>query len=339
MSLTVAVCVPVRDEIDRLPRLLEGINALEIPVRIKPVLCFALDGSEDGSRDWINDIVIVKRWQVETLELDRLDIPNAGRARKAAMDLGRSFMDDNGILISTDADSRPVSNWLDAITHNICEVDLLAGRTRRLSNTRFSAARARLESYLDLLHNVRRSIDPIKYDDAPSHPHVSGANLAVTADVYDKLGGISELENGEDADFVMRARLAGFRVKHDPEMTVYTSSRQNGRATKGLAYDLKQSEQIQSHVVEHPDDAVAHYQTQALARQYYDSREPRSLNLLSELACRTKLDILKQADGQPSADAFVMTLFPKAQNARTIDLEDAARLLTAFHSNLRAKAS
>lgn len=339
MKFRAAICVPVRDEIERLPRLLEGINELELPEVLKPILCFAIDGSKDGSRKWIKEAVVEKRWKVKAIELNRLDVPNAGRARKAAMDLGRSYLSGQDILISTDADSRPVSNWLSIIAKKINRVDLLVGRTRRLTTTKFSATRARREAYLDLLHNVRRSIDPIEYDLAPSHPHISGANLAVRADVYDSLNGMQELENGEDQDFVARARLAGFKVRHERMMTVYTSNRTDGRATMGLAHDLKFSDHHSQQPVEHPEDAIAHYEAQALARAYYLTRDPDSLRLLSNLSNYDEVTVSNLANSRLSADAFVMVLLPQAQNARIVSVDEADEWLVAYDSKLAIKAS
>ena len=49
------------------------------------------------------------------------------------------------------------------------------------------------------------------------------------------LGGFRSLANGEDRDLHHRAMAAGFRIRHDSQGMVMTSSRRQGRAPEGFA--------------------------------------------------------------------------------------------------------
>ncbi|MEE4207820.1 MAG: glycosyltransferase family 2 protein [Parvularcula sp.] len=301
-------------------------------------VALTFDGCDDGGWDIVQSSLALPDFHAQ--KIDRSDIPNAGRARRAAMSFGKDILRqrygstqlDSFLLLSTDADTLPDPDWVRSARQHLDDVEIVAGYTR-LDNADHCPQRKRLEAYLERLHTERREIDPITYDPAPSHPFVGGANLGVRLSAYEAIGGVRPLANGEDRDFVKRGRLAGFKVRHARDMKVTTSARQVGRATSGLAAAICETEAgpIQ---VEHPFDAVAHYRSQARLRQLFQKRDVDQA-VIADLAI--KLGISAQAFCQelkdaPSADAFVTRVSDGTSNARVVALSMAGTLLDSLAS-------
>jgi hypothetical protein len=63
--------------------------------------------------------------------------------------------------------------------------------------------------------------------------------MGFRADAYWKVGGFQPLRTKEDVDLVQRFTAAGFRVRHEPKLSVATSARPQGRAPGGFAAHLR----------------------------------------------------------------------------------------------------
>ena len=127
MTGRIAVCVPVRDEALRLPRLLDALAAQDGPAF---TLCLLFAGCTDASAAVVAARAETLPFPVLTGSLTRA-APNAGRARRAAMALGQDAVGEGGILISTDADSLPAAGWLAANLRALAHADVVAGRVVR----------------------------------------------------------------------------------------------------------------------------------------------------------------------------------------------------------------
>ena len=129
--------------------------------------------------------------------------PNAGRARRAVM--AAAFDAYHGSadlrLLTTDADSVVAADWLLSHEAAFDSADLVAGYVKRLPGLP-NELRDTLEAYLERLHQVRRTVDPIHYDAPQTHPYTSGASLGVTGGAYERIGGMPALATGEDGAFV-----------------------------------------------------------------------------------------------------------------------------------------
>ena len=143
----------------------------------------------------------------------------------------------DGLVASTDADSRPAPDWL---ARQLAHVDAGAGavagsieldpdESRRLAP---EVLRRRERDAAERLERVRKT-DP----DAAQH-HFAGASIGVTAGVYRAVGGIEPVAALEDAAFEERLADAGVRVLRPDDVRVRTSARADGRATRGLSVDL-----------------------------------------------------------------------------------------------------
>ena len=314
MAREIAVAVPVRDEQRRLPALLVAIQT-QAGLRLDTVsLCLLFDGCEDGGFDIIGSTARQYSFNIVCELVPRSFPPNAGRARRRAMDLAFRTLREpaESVFLTTDADTVPDPDWCANSRASLETTDIVAGRIHR-ENRLLDDARSQLEACLERIHRLRRSIDPLPWEDqSATHGSVGGASLGFTAECYRELGGFSELAAGEDGDIVARARRAGFRVRQDPCVNVTTSSRLNGRALGGLACELRRSAENQRTCFTDPVPALAYYRLQAAARRGFEiaASDDAELIELAEALALPRSRVLREARLAPNAEAFVHRVLP-----------------------------
>jgi hypothetical protein len=94
--------------------------------------------------------------------------------------------------------------------------------------------------YRYLVAQLEALIDPDAIDVFPRHHQNFGANLAVTAQMYAKVGGLPAVRTPEDVAFYQALVRADAHFRHSTRVRVYTSARMLGRAPAGLAKRLKE---------------------------------------------------------------------------------------------------
>jgi GT2 family glycosyltransferase len=240
------VCVPARNEAERLPVLLGAVAAQDFPGVI-PV-AIAVNNTTDDSVD------VLERCRADywgRLDIDVTDIrfapeeAHAGSARGLAMDRGAGLLgdDDHAILVSTDADARPPATWLTAIAAGIARgADLVGGRIAIDPDEPLPAQaavlRAAMDRYWEQVRAIEDAIDPVAWDPPPRHGDHTGASLAIRLGVYRACGGVPQIASGEDRALVMAAVAQGARLAHPHDVWVNVSPRRDGRATGGMAEDM-----------------------------------------------------------------------------------------------------
>jgi hypothetical protein len=101
-------------------------------------------------------------------------------------------------------------------------------------------ARGRLEAvYEDLLTEIAARLDPQACNPWPHHSTISGASLALTRDLYLRVGRLPLVPLGEDKALVAAMRRHDARIRFTPEAAVVTSGRVAGRAPGGVADTLR----------------------------------------------------------------------------------------------------
>ncbi len=236
------VCVPARDEADRLPILLDALARQDVdgPIRVSILINNTVDDS----------VAAVARAQAAWGERLHLavachDFPpehaHAGTARRLAMEAGLARIDpDRGVLISTDADTRPPSDWISAM---LCAtdagLDIVGGRIvvddAEPLATAMDAMQVKLDRYWACVRAIEDDIDPCRWDPAPRHGDHTGASLAILAPLYRAAGGVPAIPAGEDRALVEAAVAAGGRLGHPMSVWTRVSARTIGRATGGMA--------------------------------------------------------------------------------------------------------
>jgi len=247
MTPAFCVCVPARNEAERLPRLLDALANQDIEGPIHTVLC--INNSDDGSADAAREaarghdgrlhLLIDEAWFAPALA-------HAGSARGRAMDLGaeRLVSEPRAILLSTDADCRPSPGWIAA---NLAVIEagatIVGGRividAEESLPEPVAAARGLWDRYWERVRAIEDAIDPRPWDPAPRHGDHTGASLAITRDLYRAAGGVPCLPLGEDRALVDAAIAVGGRLAHPSDVWTYVSPRQSGRAAGGMADDMR----------------------------------------------------------------------------------------------------
>ena len=175
---------------------------------------------------------------------------HAGGARRAAMEAAADLLmagrRHDGVLLTTDADSRAeplwIANNLAALSHG---VDAVAGYidADALENVALGSGflrRGRLEDdYLSRVAELYSLLDPRPHDPWPNHRVHSGASFALTLEAYQAIGGLPDRPLGEDAALAHALESAGFLVRHSMTACVVTSCRFDSRAPGGAGDTMR----------------------------------------------------------------------------------------------------
>lgn len=171
---------------------------------------------------------------------------HVGRARQALFDtaFNRFHQLDRrtGLILTTDADSRPAPDWI-ARTEQEIATGVVGVGGRILLEPAEQAALApgvRRLFLLDIgyrraLEELRALYAPEAHDPFPRHHQHFGASLAVTAAAYADAHGLPPQRSQEDVALYRAIVASGARFRHSPRVRVYTSARLIGRAEGGLA--------------------------------------------------------------------------------------------------------
>lgn len=259
-ALRACVIIPAKDEAATLPATLAALAAqTDLAGRPLPPDSFEVIVLANNCTD--GTAAAVRRfagqhpaWAVHVASL-RLAAPDAhvGRARRLLMDeacqrllgLGRF----NGLIASTDADTRVAPDWLAATLAEIAAgADAVGGRI--LTGPGASAGppaacpvrrlQLRDAAYHLLCARLEARLDPQAADPWPRHHQHFGASLALTARAYRRVGGLPVLRYLEDEALCQQLRRHDLRLRHSPRVVVYTSPRQFGRVEVGFSWQLRE---------------------------------------------------------------------------------------------------
>ncbi len=243
----VVVAIPVKDEEDRIGLCLEALMLQDGVDFAEVAVILLLNNTTDGTADVVRGFADQLPYRIE---LHSVSLPeayaNAGWARKLAMDAAAALVATDGLILTTDADTVAHEEW---IVSNLKEIesghDAVAGYVMAdpMELMQLPAAileRGSLEwEYQQLAAELDARVDPEPHDAWPRHNQNCGASAAVTASVYRAIGGLPPRPVGEDrALFEMIRRIDG-KIRHSLEVQVVTSARTDGRASGGLADEIR----------------------------------------------------------------------------------------------------
>jgi hypothetical protein len=332
-AVPVVICVPARNEERALPALLHALSLLKTTFAV-PEVCIYLDGCDDGSEALLRHAASKTRFPLSVMTGEARGEANAGAARRAAVAMGLTRLGErDGYLFITDADTTPRRDWIEAGQAALAQADVVAGRiVRRQADA--DPTQSRIEQYYDRLHLYRRLLDPVPWEAQDTHHFSGGANMAVRASVYQRIGGFRPLVTGEDATFLDDAARAGFRVRRDGSMMVDTSSRRIGRVAGGLAGALRALDAGAEPLVPHPRGAAWQWQAQAAAKDAFNSI--KDADVRAALGKRLGLSadhVLGVARDCRNAEAFAMRVVPPfAGKLDMISLAQAEDALIALQT-------
>jgi glucosyl-3-phosphoglycerate synthase len=238
MTLVAMVVVPARDEEARIVSCLQALAGQTISsFETIVVLDGCTDATEEATRRTAAGLGLI-------VHLISGPGEGSGPARRLGMDLAAERLiaagAPDGLIASTDADSRPTSRWLERqLAHVRAGARVVAGRVELDPAERLElpvgVLRRRERDAAARLERVRR-IDP-----EAEHHHFAGASLGITAAVYRSVDGIEPLAALEDAAFAARLADHDVPVLRAGDVEVSTSARRSGRARRGLSVDLEVS--------------------------------------------------------------------------------------------------
>ena len=271
----VVIAIPVKNEEERIGLCLQALAGQEGFDMASAGVVLLLNNCTDATMDAVRALQLALPFM---LQVHRVDLPpafaNAGWARKLAMDAAAAWVADDGLILTTDADTMAHEDWVAA---NLKEIaaghDAVAGYVMAdpMEVMQLPAAvleRGGLEwEYQQLAAELDARADPEPHDPWPRHSQNCGASAAVTARAYRAIGGLPPRPVGEDrALFEMIRRIDG-RVRHSLEVQVVTSARQDGRAFGGLADEIR----LRRTDVNHPCDEALEVAVTTLRRALWRS--------------------------------------------------------------------
>jgi glucosyl-3-phosphoglycerate synthase len=166
----------------------------------------------------------------------------SGPARRVGMDaacarllrVGRP----QGLIACTDADTVVASDWLAAQLGALSRgARAIGGRIELADDGSLPDSVARRHAEHGRLRHERLLSDPGHLGNA-EHWQFSGASLALTAEVYREVGGLEPLTALEDEGLERILYQHGIPIQRLLSVRVTTSPRLEGRARRGLSYDL-----------------------------------------------------------------------------------------------------
>ncbi len=248
-GLDAVVAIPVCNERQRIATCLDALAA---QTGLKPY-CFGillfLNNCVDGTAEIVSAMIPDMPWPVRVIDVATTHA-TAGWARRSAMDAAAEWLRDSGaqdgVLLTTDADSRVGSDWVRRnLDHIAAGADGVAGRITldaddaALLPARLHARGALEGAYEALLTEIGARLDPEPANPWPCHWTKSGATLAARRLAYEAIDGMPALPHGEDRAFVDTLRAGGFAVRHAVDIAVVTSGRLEGRAAGGAADTMR----------------------------------------------------------------------------------------------------
>ena len=237
----IVVAIPAKDEGELLPHCLAALARQTGGARFAVVV--SCNNCSDGSADQFRAGAPTLPYP---LHVDEVTLPpaiaHAGGARRRAMDVALGLVAPDGLILTTDADGIPDADWVaataDAFAGGIAAV---AGRvsTDWEELQKFPAdvldLGAREWDYQLLSAELDARSDPLPYDPWPRHNQTCGANMAVRAEWYRRIGGLPVIRTGEDGALFAAVAHADGRIRHDMASHVTVSARLIGRAQGGMA--------------------------------------------------------------------------------------------------------
>ena len=216
--LNVLVVIPACNEEDSIADTIASIRlsiAHGSPRLVKATIVVVCDSCTDDTYE------VAKRALIECRSLVlKVNFSSVGESRDWGVRIGLRVEADTRWVAFTDADSFVLPNWINL------QVDAYQkGYDAFFGRVQFDTNNAMLKSFRDLYQTQ-------------SHRYIHGANMGLSLEAFQKVGGIPRLKAHEDRNLVDLLEERGLNVFWDTNEAVQTSVRMNGRAPEGFAATL-----------------------------------------------------------------------------------------------------
>ena len=163
--------------------------------------------------------------------------------------------------------------------------------------------------------NRKREIDDLPFDSAPRHHQHFNGSFACTSAIYEKAGGIPDVKFLEDIAFFERLQRIDAKVRHSPNVKVYTSSRREGRSEVGLSFQLnlwKNLNEIgEDFLVESAESIVERFSIKRLLRGIWREYSGQKTDVIEDISRRMFVApefIQRELEKRPTFGAFYENL-------------------------------
>ncbi len=249
------VVIPCYDEPD-LDKTLESLQrcrrngfVVEIIVIINSGENASVEVIEQNRRTYVllSNLVGTDDFRVNSILLENIKRKYAGvgYARKVGMDLAvaRFYQNNNekGIIVSLDADTLVVENYLESIYLSLSQNKNVNGALIRFEHP-VSGGDFPQEIYNAIANyelHMRYQIQALKYAGFPYSKHTFGSAFAVKSSAYVRYGGMNRRQGGEDFYFLHKLFPHGKFLELN-ETCVYPSPRISDRAPFGTGQQVRQ---------------------------------------------------------------------------------------------------
>lgn len=252
-ALKATIIVPVKDEAIHLYDMLDALRlqvdpaGKEMDQASYEVLLLANNCSD-------NSYALAKAYQRKHKKFNLhvaeifLAKPEAhiGTVRRLLMDEAyhrfERLAETDGIIISTDGDSRVDHHWLHYIFEEFAQgCDVVGGRIiSDQSNSPSRKFHLKDVGYRYLVSHLESHLDPCVFDPWPRHFQCFGPSTAVKCSIYEKAGRLPVLPFLEDENFRKALIRIDARIRRSPQVKVYTSSRESGQVDFGFSIQLQE---------------------------------------------------------------------------------------------------
>jgi hypothetical protein len=252
-ALEIAIVIPVRDEQEWLPSALAALAGQRMldgsPLdRDRYEIILLVNNSVDASAAVA--VECARQYPSLALHVVEVELPereaHVGRARRMLMDAAAARLPANGVIATTDADTRVAPDWVAMTLAEIAAgADAVGGRIlvdpAGFADDGGHTRRMHLldVTYRYLVAELEARLAPDPFDPWPRHFQHFGASLAVAVGAYRQIGGIPPLPSLEDVALYDALRRVKARIRHSPSVRVVTSARSVGRTGFGFAVQLQ----------------------------------------------------------------------------------------------------
>lgn len=243
-----AIVIPAKDEEDRVvPCLMAAATACRNVADHVSGIILVINNTTDRTAVAAGEYALSQP-DIPVVVIDcHFDPADAGvgSARRLGLDLACRMVGQSGTLLTTDADTLVRPDWIAQNLAELLRADMICGTVSGQPDEAQNlppaiAAHGSAEwDYVNGCVALAAALDPLAHDTAPAHHNAAGASMAVSARVYQAVGGLPVIQIGEDRAFAERIEAHDYRLRYSDRVIVETSCRMIGRTDGGMAGALR----------------------------------------------------------------------------------------------------
>jgi len=249
------VAIPAHNEESRIARTLQALGtqrgewAGQFSVLVLANNCS--DATAQVARTVARTLPVTVEVVEEQFATEQAHVGHA-RGRVLQLAAARLMGHPHGLIATTDADTVAAPDWASRMRRALVGADVVGGRILTLpeESVRLPQGLRRLQlqdaAYHLLASQLSSRLDPDPADPWPRHHQHFGANLGLRLSAWQQVKVWPPVRTLEDLALVEELRRLDLRLRHCPQVKVWTSARQSSRVEVGLSSQLREWQEFQS---------------------------------------------------------------------------------------------